>query len=263
MSARVAVLAGSGKTGQAVRRGLAARGVDSVAVGSAAWATPADLAAALRGCDAAYLIAPNLHPDEPDHVRRALAAAREVGIERVVHHSVAAPYVPVMPHHLGKAVAEHVVRTSGLAWTVLQPCAYTQNLLPGVADGVLRAAYDPDAPFGLVDLDDVGEAAAEVLVGDGHVGSTYELGGPTLVSVHDVARAAGEVLGREVAVERTTPEEWVTGEGAGLDERPREWLRAMFAYYDDHGLPTGAVPLTALLGRAPTPVADVVRRELT
>ena len=68
-------------------------------------------------------------------------------------------------------------------------------------------------------------------------------------------------LGR--VVERTTAEEWATGEGAGLDERPREWLRAMFAYYDDHGLPTGAVPLTALLGRAPTPVADVVRRELT
>lgn len=262
MSARVAVLAGTGKTGQAVRRGLAARGAGTVAVGSAAWASPADLADALRGCDAAYVIAPNLHADEPEHVRRALAAARSAGIGRVVLHSVTAPYVPAMPHHLGKAVAEDVVRTSGLAWTVLQPCAYTQNLLPGVASGVLRVAYDPEAPFGLVDLDDVGHAAAEVLVGDGHVGATYELGGPAAVSVRDVAHVAGEVLGREVAVERVTPETWAAGEGAGLDERRRAWLLAMFAYYDRHGLPTGAVPLAALLGRAPTSVGDVVRREL-
>lgn len=62
---RVAVVGGNGKTGHAVARALTRRGVVPVAIGRAEWPTLAD---ALAGCDAAYLIAPNFHPDEPSYV---------------------------------------------------------------------------------------------------------------------------------------------------------------------------------------------------
>jgi NAD(P)H dehydrogenase (quinone) len=32
------------------------------------------------------------------------------------------------------------------------------------------------------------------------------------------------------------------------DRSEHPWLRAMFAYYDRHGLPVGTLPLRALLG---------------
>ena len=132
MTARVAVIGGHGKTGRAVCDALAALDVGTLPLGRADWS---DLAAAVSGCDAAYVIAPNLHPDEPAHVAAALAALTEAGVTRVVYHSVASPYAPAMPHHVGKAVSEDLVRRSGLDWTVLQPGAYLQNLdLTGALD---------------------------------------------------------------------------------------------------------------------------------
>lgn len=256
----VAVVGGAGKTGRAVRAALETRGAASLAIGRRDWNRLPD---ALAGADRIYLIAPNLHPDEPGYVGTVVEAARAAGIERLVYHSVAAPYAPDMPHHLGKAHAEDLVRRSGLTWTILQPCAYVQNLVPGLqADPpALRLPYSTETTFGLVDLADVGVAAAVTLLEDGHVGATYELGGRA-VSIADVGRAAESVLDRAVAVERVAPEGWARTEGAGLDPRERDWLLRMFAYYDAHGLPTGSLPLAALLRREPTPLETTLRREL-
>ncbi len=256
----VAVVGGAGKTGHAVRAALDVRGVASFAVGRRDWDRLQDV---LAGADRIYLIAPNLHPDEPAYVGTVLAAARAAGIERLVYHSVAAPYAPDMPHHVGKARAEDGVRRSGLAWTILQPCAYVQNLVPGLRGDppALRLPYSIETTFGLVDLADVGEAAAVTLLDDRHVGATYERGGAA-GSITDVGRTAEAGLKRAVAVERVDPEDWARAEGAGLPRRERDWLLRMFAYYDGHGLPPGTLPLAALLGREATPLEVTLRREL-
>ena len=186
-----------------------------------------DLAAAVAGCEAAYVIAPNLHPDEPELVASALTALKTAGVERVVYHSVASPFVPGMAHHLGKAVAEDLVRHSGLAWTILQPGAYLQNL---DLTGPIDLPYSPDAPFGFLDLADLGLAAAAVLTEPGHAGATYELATRT-ATVRELAAEAG------VPVRRVD------------DPGTHPWLSAMFAYYDAHGLPVGTRVLAWLLAR--------------
>ncbi len=221
---RVAVIGGHGKIGRAVCDALAGRDVEAVPLGRADWS---DLAGAVAGCGAAYVIAPNLHPDEPAYVASALAALTAAGVGRVGYHSVASPYTPAMPHHLGKAVSEDLVRRSGLAWTVLQPGAYLQNL---DLTGPLDLPYSPDVPFGFLDLADLGRAAAVVLTEDGHVGATYELA-TRVATVRELAAEAG------VPVRRVD------------DPGTHPWLSAMFAYYDDHGLPVGTRVLDALLGR--------------
>lgn len=221
---RVAVVGGHGKTGRAVRDALARRGVESVPLGRAQWPM---LAEAVAGCEAAYLIAPNMYPDEPAYVADALEAVSRAGLRRVVYHSVASPYTPQMPHHLGKARSEDLVRRSGLTWTILQPGAYLQNL---DLSADLAVPYDVDAVFGFADLAEVGEAASVVLTEDGHAGATYELA----TRVSTPAELAAEAGHRAVRVE------------AG-DVHP--WLRAMFDYYDEHGLPVGTRPLSMLLGR--------------
>lgn len=219
---RVAVLGGHGKTGRAVCGALADRGVDALPLGRADWP---DLASGVGGCDAAYVIAPNLHPDEPAYVASALTALAAGGVGRVVYHSVASPYAPAMPHHLGKAVSEDLVRRSGLAWTILQPGAYIQNL---DLSGPLDLPYSPDARFGFLDLADLGRAAAAVLTEAGHAGATYELAS-RVATVRELADEAG------VPVRRV------------LDPGTHPWLSAMFAYYDAHGLPVGTRVLHALL----------------
>jgi NAD(P)H dehydrogenase (quinone) len=217
------VLGGHGKTGRAVCAALGVRGADAKPLGRA---DRADLPGALAGCDAAYLIAPNLHPDEPAYVAAALDAMAAAGVGRVVYHSVASPYLPALPHHVGKAVSEDLVRRSGLAWTILQPGVYLQNLdLTGPTVGV---PYDVDAPFGFLDLADLGPAAARVLLDDGHVGATYEL------------------ASRQASVRQLAEESGVTAERVP-DPGAHPWLTAMFDYYDRHGLPAGTLPLRALL----------------
>ena len=139
---------------------------------------------------------------------------------------MASPYLPELPHHLGKAVSEDLVRRSGLAWTILQPGVYLQNL---DLSGPVRVPYDVDAPFGFLDLADLGAAAARVLLDDGHAGATYEL-------------ASRQATVAELAAEAGVPAERVE------DTSEHPWLRAMFAYYDRHGLPVGTLPLRALLG---------------
>lgn len=221
---RVAVLGGHGKTGRAVAAALAERDVEALPLGRA---DRPDLEAAVAGCDAAYVIAPNLHPDEPAYVASVLTALAHAGIDRVVYHSVASPYVPAMPHHLGKAVSEDLVRRSRLDWTILQPGAYLQNLdLSGPVD----LPYSPDVPFGFLDLADLGRAAAVVLTEPGHSGATYELA-TRVATVRELAEEAG------VPVRRVE------------DPGTHPWLSAMFAYYDDHGLPVGTRVLGWLLER--------------
>jgi NAD(P)H dehydrogenase (quinone) len=233
LTVRVAVVGGNGRTGRAVCAAVERRDSQAVPLGRADWP---DLAGALAGSDAAYVIAPNLHPDEEAYVADVVVAAERAGIGRLVLHSVASPYARQMPHHLGKARAEDVVRRSGLVWTILQPGAYVQNL----SGDPIRIAYRSDAPFGFADLDDVAEVAARVLLEPGHDGATYELAS-LRATVAEVAAAAG------ATVEVITPEEWAETDGAGLEPRQREWLLAMFRYYDRHGLPVGTLPMAALL----------------
>jgi uncharacterized protein YbjT (DUF2867 family) len=216
---RVAVFGGHGKTGRAVCAALP----EAVPIGRA---DLDDLPRVLAGCDAAYVIAPNLHPDEPGHVEAALAALTDAGIGRVVYHSVASPFVPAMPHHVGKAVSEDIVRRSRLAWTILQPGAYLQNL--DLGGPTLDVPYDVDALFGFLDLADLGRAAARVLLEDGHAGATYELAS---------RQATVRQLADEAGIEPRTVE----------DPGTHPWLSAMFGYYDQHGLPVGTLPLRALL----------------
>ena len=130
-----------------------------------------------------------------------------------------------MPHHLGKAAGEDLVRRSGLEWTILQPGAYLQNL---DLTGPLEVPYSLDVPFGFLDLPDLGRVVALVLTEAGHAGATYELASH-VATVRELASEAGVEV-RQVPDPGTHP-----------------WLSAMFAYYDAHGLPVGTQVLASLL----------------
>lgn len=276
MSGQVAVFGAAGKTGQAVTAGLRARGVPVRAlirragsVGAAPGIEPMvvdlerteGLRAALAGCRSAYVLAPNVHPDEPGLVAPVLAAAADLGV-RVVYHSVLHPFAPSMPHHLDKARVESLLHDSTLDWTVLQPASYQDNAA-GVADQVAAGRwpvpYSPDSPFTPIALADLGEAAARVLVEDGHRDATYELAGPDRLSTREMAAVAASALGREVEVV-DTHDDWAAGPGADLDRHARERLQAMFDHYDRAGFCGGSAVLTQLLGRTPTTWAEWVRR---
>src|SRR5260221_6288385 len=94
----------------------------------------------------------------------------------------------------------------------LQPPAYMQNSLAQwdlmKRDGIYRVPYPVEPKLSLVDLDDVAEAAALVLTGDGHSGASYELVGTAPTSQIEIAETFGRALQRAVRAEAEPVEAW-------------------------------------------------------
>lgn len=219
----ILVTGAAGKTGRAVIAALAAGGAAARAfvrreaqidiarragareVHVGALDDVAALAKAAHGVRAIYHIAPNVSADEVAIGETLIAAARAAGVPRIVFHSVLRPAIEALPHHWAKMRVEERLFASGLDVTVLQPAPYMQNILAGwrriVEGGVYRVPYSVDARLSLVDLEDVGAAAARVLTEDGHAHAVYEIVGTPPLSSAEVAQLLGRVLGRDVRAE--------------------------------------------------------------
>ena len=279
----ILVTGAAGKTGKAVIRALASRGVGvrgmvhrpaqaaavralgaaEVVVGSfedtQAWKEAA------AGADAIYHICPNFSRSEINFARTAVAAAKANHIERFVYHSVLHPQIEAMPHHWRKMQVENLLFASGIECTVLQPTAYMQNIAGAwrgiIEEGVFRIPYPAETRLSLVDLDDVADVAALVLTSADHGGATYELVGTAPLSQRDVAAAIGSTLGKDIQIEAETPEAWEgTARAASLGEQARAELEAMFRYYADYGLIGNSNALRWLLGRAPADLTAFIER---
>ena len=268
---RVLVTGAGGKTGRHVVAALLARGVRVRAWlrrpnQAALWShervdlvtgdlmDPRLWAQALAGVDGVYHIPPNMFSQEEALGELAIASAERAGVARFVYHSVLHPHAEAMPHHWRKLRVEERLFASGLTYTILQPTAYMQNLAaawPAIRDaGVLRQPYAPEARISLVDLADVAEVAARVLLEPGHAYAIYELVGTRPLSQHDVAAVFALALGRPVRAEKLPLDVWAS-RASGLSDYARDSLLAMFKYYDRHGLAGNPNVLRWLLGRAP------------
>ena len=279
----ILVTGASGKTGQAIVAALARAGASTRAlvrrpsqfegliqlganeVMAADMRLAADLRQAVENTRAVYHICPNVNPDEVVIGRRVLAAAKEARVDHVVLHSVLHPHTEQMPHHWNKSRVEESLFESGLAFTVIQPAAYMQNLLSGwkliTETGLLRNPYPVETRLSLVDLRDVAEAAAIVLTQRGHTGATYELTGTPPFTQTEVAEILSDALGRPVRAEAEPLTAWeARARTAGLSDDQRAMLAKMFDYYARHGLIGNPNILRWLLGREPTALAEFVRR---
>jgi len=287
----VLVTGAAGKTGRAVVRALVARGMHvralirrdvqelvvradgagEVVVGDLR--DEASVGRAVRGASAVYHICPNVQPDEVAIGRRILAAARAGRIERFVYHSVLHPQTQAMPHHWQKLLVEESIVESNLAYTILQPASYMQNVLAGLdriaQEGRYAVPYAPDTRLGMVDLDDVAAAAAVVLdgsanAGAAHYGATYELAGGEVLTQIEIAAVLTRVLGCSVAIEQVPADVWAAGaRRSGLGTYQVETLLMMFRYYERNGFWGSPNVLTWLLGRPPATFETVARRTLT
>jgi NAD(P)H dehydrogenase (quinone) len=279
----ILITGAAGKTGRAVIRALLARGqavralvhkpeqvrpvkelgVQEVAAGDLC--DPAAVGEAARGSRAIYHICPNMHPDEATIGQAVIAAARSAEVQHLVYHSVLHPQVEAMPHHWLKMRVEEQLFESGLSYTILQPAAYMQNVLAQwnsiIQDGIYPVPYGVETRLGMVDLDDVAEAAATVLTEAGHTGATYELAGAEALSQIEVAAVLADCLGRPVRVETIGIDRWKQrARASGLGIYQIKTLVKMFRYYEQHDLWGNPHVLGWLLDRPPTPFAAFVKR---
>jgi uncharacterized protein YbjT (DUF2867 family) len=227
------VLGGTGKTGRRVANRLSALG-RAVRIGSRSGQPPFDWRddttwpGALRDVDAAYLVYyPDLSfPGAADTIRAFSRVAAASGVRRLVllsgREDEAGP-------------SEQAVADAGVEWTVLRASWFAQNfsehfLLEPVLSGVIALPAGTVAePF--VDAEDIADVAVAALTGDEHIGRTYELTGPRLLTFADAAAEVARASGRDVTYLAVTPQEYM-------------------AAAVEHGVPAEEVePLTELFTR--------------
>lgn len=277
----VAVLGAAGQTGRPLIRALIRRGAKVKAVvrrmdqaKQTEGATTVEavelenvpgLTAALKDVAAAYYIPPVFNAREEKFGANVIAAAIAAKLPRLVYHSVMHAPTPAMPHHRRKALVELALRESPLSWTIVQPAMYAQSALAFLNPGrtQLTIGFDSHKPFTPVDLEDLAEAVATVLLDSGHEYATYELAGAEWITFADMAEAMSQALNRQVSV-RSVPAGLVSSVGAiRFGPRSALDLKAMLDHYNAHGFVGNANVLRMLLDHEPMQFAAVMQRELT
>lgn len=196
------VLGATGKTGRRVAERLEARG-HAVRRGSRSaspsfdWHNEKGWEASLEGVTSAYITyAPDLAmPGAADAIQAFVDLAAKRGVRKLVLLS-----------GRGEAEAqacERIVQSSGLDWTIVRASWFNQNFSEGAfVDMVLNGAItlpagDQAEPF--VDADDIADVAVAALTEDRHNGEIYEVTGPRLMTIADVAAELSSATRREVA----------------------------------------------------------------
>lgn len=230
---------------------------------------------AMQGVDSVYHICPNVHPDEISMAVGIIDAAADLGARHFVYHSVLHPQIEAMPHHWKKMRVEEHLFASGLPYTILQPAVYMQNVLASwskiIRTGKYSVPYSVDSRFSLVDLEDVAEVAADILMATGaedgrslrHFGATYELVGTCVITPREMAAVLAEGLSRPVVAEEEALSAWAkAARNSGVGEYQIDTLSKMFYYYDQYGFWGNSQVLSCLLEHPPASFADFVRREI-
>ncbi|MDH2425644.1 NAD(P)H-binding protein [Sphaerisporangium sp. TRM90804] len=160
---------------------------------------PGSLDAAVEGVEAVFLVWPFA---TVEGLGAVLATAAEHA-RRVVYLSSAA----VREH---ERQAERLIERSGLEWTVLRPHAFAANALrwagPIRAEGAVREPYG-QAAMSPVHERDIAAVAVRALTEAGHAGAVYELTGPQSLTQAEQVGVIGEVIGRPVRWEETSPQD--------------------------------------------------------
>jgi NAD(P)H dehydrogenase (quinone) len=227
------------------------------------YAAPSSITAALEGVDSVLLVSGSEVGQRVAQHKAVIDAAKDAGVTKFVYTSApkaTTSDLVLAPEH---KATEELIAESGLPAVILRNNWYTENYAADLAraaeTGVLASGAG-DGRVASASRRDFAEAAAVVLLEDGHIGQVYELGGDVAWNYSDLAGAIAEVAGRDVTYQPLTADEQLAGlQAAGLDEGTAGFVVAL-----DAGIAAGALAdtdgtLARLIGRPTTPLVEGLR----
>lgn len=266
----------NGKTGHAiirnlVKQGSAVRGLvrtdASAATIAALGAVPAignlrneaQVAAAFEGVDRVYHLCPGIQPDDVEITQRMIRLSQKAGVRLFGYHSVSYPQLPEVAFHWKKLLSEIEILHSGLTFFVVRPCQFMQNVLwslPAILnEGVFALPWSPDHRMVSVDVEDMGEAIANILTRPGFEGGTYEFCSvEKALTRHEMAEILGRAFRRKVVAGRRPIEQALQAERfKHYTPDQLEQLGSLYKFFDLNGTPGfNNRTLAMILGRKPT-----------
>lgn len=195
------VLGATGKTGRRIVERLEALGVPTrkgsrSAFPSFDWDHEANWEECLADVETVYInYAPDLAiPGAADSIQAFVEKAKQHGVKRLVLLS-----------GRGEEEAqacERIVQESGVDWTIVRSSWFNQNFSEGAFVEMVQAGQITlpavDAPEPWVDVDDIADVAVAALTEAGHVGEIYEVTGPRMLTLAEVAAEISAASNRDI-----------------------------------------------------------------
>jgi uncharacterized protein YbjT (DUF2867 family) len=225
---------------------------------------PATVRSVFNGMEGVFVLNA-VSPTETHEGLMAVNGARLAGVKRLVYLSVfQLEKAPHLPHFGSKMAIEHVIKTSGIPYTILRPNNFYQNDY-WYKDVLLEHGVYPQ-PIGnkglsRIDVRDIAEAAVLSFFKSETEGQTYTLGGPHALTGEETAQAWSRALGKPVVYMGDDLDAW---EEQTLRHLP-PWMvfdfRLMYDHFQKNGLvaqPEDIERLERLLGHPPRDFASFV-----
>ncbi|CAA9445344.1 MAG: hypothetical protein AVDCRST_MAG58-347 [uncultured Rubrobacteraceae bacterium] len=158
-------------------------------------------------------------------------AAKAAGVDHYVYSSVGSAHTETgIPHFESKWEVEEHVRASGVPYTVLRPVFFMQNwemMREPILGGTLPQPLDPEKPFQMVDVEDIGVFAAMAFENpETWIGREVDLAGDEL-TMPEIAGTFSRVIGRDVDYFQVPWE--------GFEEQMGEEYAVMYRWFNEYG----------------------------
>jgi uncharacterized protein YbjT (DUF2867 family) len=223
---RIAVFGSTGSVGGMVAARLSAQGVaqrlivrtraraprlEGSEVAVAGYLDTSAMASALQGISTAFMVSASESPDRVRQHQAAVDAFVEAGVERVVYTS----FLGAAPEAAFTFARDHFhteqhLESAGLRFSALRNSFY-QDILPAMAvDGVIRGPAGTGR-FAPVSRADIADVAVALLLDEEQPTGRFDITGPELLTMAEVADLLGEATGAPVAfVNETLPEAYAS-----------------------------------------------------
>ena len=158
------------------------------------------LTAAMAGIEKAVLIMPNVE-EQLEIEKQFVDVAVECGVQHILYQSsmesVPGSTNPITAIHVA---TEDYIKASGLDWTMIRPGFFMQTFAASAPR--IKASGNIVLPLGnatlcATDLRDVAAVMVKVLTETGHENKSYDITGPELITMEEVASRFSSILGRE------------------------------------------------------------------
>ncbi|WP_394840610.1 SDR family oxidoreductase [Pendulispora brunnea] len=186
----------------------------------------------------------------------AIDLATRAGVELVVKlSSPGASPDAQMPQTRSHGEIEAHLRAAGIAWVILQPTVFMQNLLRNAdtlhAQRKIFGSYR-DGKIGFIDADDIGACAAAALTGEGHAGKSFVLTGGESLRFDEIAQKISTKLGETVTYVDMPVEQFVAAAVArGVPSNMAEFYGKMMTILASGGSARTTGAVRELTGREP------------
>ncbi len=162
---------------------------------------------AMKGIQTVVLVSPAVPAQELNVVQ----SAKSAGVEHVIKATSNASADSPIARRRWQTEIEAGLLASGLDYTLLRSNAYMQNVLalaPAIKKTGGFGSSAGKGRVGMIDARDVAAVSAEIAASPApHVGKTYKLTGPRLLTYADIAATLSQVLGRPISYRELSFEE--------------------------------------------------------